>query len=79
MIYPYQDFQDRISKAINLGGWKFPSQILRAELEEERSPDILKSVECKYSVEVFQVKILSPCVKDDVLYFHHLILKYYGL
>ena len=25
MIQPYQDFQDRISKAINLGGWKFSS------------------------------------------------------
>ena len=35
MIQPYQDLQDRISKAINLGGWKFSSQISRVDLEEE--------------------------------------------
>ena len=34
---PYQDFQDRISNAINSGGWKFSSQILGAELEEEQA------------------------------------------
>ena len=38
------------------------------------SLDVLKSVECKYSVEVLHVKSLSPLVKDDILYFLHLIL-----
>ena len=36
-------------------------------------PDVLKSAECKYSVEVYHVKSLSPCVKYDVLNFLHLI------
>ena len=30
-------------------------------------------------IEVLQVKSLSPLVKDDFLYFIHLILMYYGI
>ena len=42
--------------------------------KNKQSPDVLKSVEFKYLVEVLHVKSLSPCVKDDVFYFLHLIL-----
>ena len=53
----------------------FSSWILGVELEEKQaSLDVLKSAECIYSVEVFHVKSLSPCLKDDLLYFLHLIL-----
>ena len=43
-------------------------------LEESERGAKLESAECKYSVEVLQIKIFSPCVKDDVRYFLHLVL-----
>ena len=36
--------------------------------------NVLKSAECRYSVEVLHVKSLSPCEKEDVLFILHLIL-----
>ena len=59
--------------AINSRLLKFSSRILGVELEEEQSR-MLKSAECRYLVEVLHVKSLSPCMKDDVPYYLHLIL-----
>ena len=36
-------------------------------------------MDCRYAVEVLHIKSLSPYVKDDVLYFLHLILMYCGI
>ena len=35
--------------------------------------------ECKYSIEVLHIKILSPLVKHDSIYILHLILVHCGL
>ena len=40
--------------------------------KNKRSPDMLNSAECRYSIEVLHVKSLSPCMKDDVLNSLHL-------
>ena len=55
---------------------EFQEQSLK---KNKRSSDMLESVECRYSLEVVHVKILSPWMKDVVLYFLHLILMYYRL
>ena len=68
MIQPYVDFQERIPKIINLGFGSFSTRISSAQLEEEQAKSGYVE-ECIYLVELFHVKILSPCVKDDVLNF----------
>ena len=41
--------------------------------KNKQSPDMLKSAECRYAVNVLHIKSLSPYVKDNVFNFLHLI------
>ena len=65
MIQSYQDFEDRITGAINSRDWKFSSRILGIELEEEQEKSKLIK-ECE--VQILGSGI-TPLVKDDILIF----------